>query len=152
MGLLGSDFVLVVAPSFFGATFAIAGAVGVLRLASALAGERRINDEEELPLAGFLLQQVHPQRFVEVVALPAWACEEACELSAMEGFGRDASGGLRATHSSAVHDEGQGHAEDEGLGQFVERSFCDEGLECGCRFRDDDHCESFLWPERISMI
>lgn len=150
--LLASDFLLVVATSFFGTSFAVAGAVGVLRLASGLAGKRGVDNIEELPLACFHLQQGHPQGCVEVVALPAWPGEKASELSAMNGFGSDCPSGLRATHSSAVHNKSEGHAEDEGLGQIVERSFCDEGLECGRRFRDDDHCESFLWPERIPMI
>ena len=93
-----------------------------------------------------------PQGRVEVVALPAGPGEKSRELSTMEGFGGDASSGLRATHSPAVHDKGLGHPEDEGLCQFVQRSFCDEGFERGRRFRHDDHCESFLWLVRTTMI
>ena len=120
---LGSDFLVVEAASFFGPSFSVAGAVGVLRLASALAGKRGVDDVEELSLSGFHLQQGQPQGRVEVVALLARPAEKTRELSTMEGFGGDASSGLRATHSPAVHDKGLGHPEDEGLCQFVQRVF-----------------------------
>ena len=150
--LLASDFLLVVATSFLGTSFAVAGAVSVLRLAAALARKRGVDNIEKLSLAGFHLQQGQPQRRVEVVALPAGPAEKSRELSTMERFGGDASSGLGATHPPAVHNEGQGHAEDESLRQIVQHSSCDKGLERSRRFRNDDHCESFPWPERISMI
>ena len=56
---LDSDFLLVVAASFFGASFSVAGAVGVLRFTSALAGKRGVDDVEELSLAGFHMQEGH---------------------------------------------------------------------------------------------
>jgi hypothetical protein len=73
---------LVVAATFFGPSLAVAGAVGVLRLASALAGKCGVDEEDELPLAAFHLQQGHPQRRVEVVALPTRPGQKAGELSA----------------------------------------------------------------------
>ena len=108
---LASNFLLVVATPFLGASFAVAGAVCVLCFPSGLTGKRGVDDDEELSIASFHLQKFHPQERVKVVSLPAGPTEKTRELSTMEGFGGDASSGLRATHSPAVHDKGESHAE-----------------------------------------
>ena len=95
----------------------------VFRLLSRLRKQGSIDDEHKSTTRGFHLPHCRSQRFIEVVFLPARACQKTSQLATMDRFGSNHGGGRRTRHSPAMLHEGQCFTIPVYKSDFKERNF-----------------------------
>ncbi len=139
---LGARLLRVVSPPFPGTPLAVAGAVGVLGLASLLAAQRGVENKDPQTLQRLVLQQGPSQFAIDLDFAKARSLQHAAHLGPMPCVAAHAAGRLQTGHPPRMQHKRGHHPDDHRLRRLPQLDRTQIPLESRNRIVDHDHGEA----------